>query len=219
MAPLTLSVDPKEIDAALDAEFKALSGRVRAATEKAGRATVLIPVRDATRQVLKSRKLPTTWRGQIQPKESKPTLSPAFFTWSKAPKIMAAFSEGATIAPTGGRRYLWIPTENVPVTSGGSRLKPAAVERKFKGFTFARARNGSLVALVMARQGSKRSKARGRPLKTTFRRATKKDPGKKVAMFILVRKVRLKKRLDVASIANAAGARFAVAYQKAANSQ
>jgi hypothetical protein len=219
MAAPTLTVDPKEVDAALDAEFKALSKRVRGAMERVGRDALLTPVRDATRAALKSSKLPTTWRGQLQPKDDKPTLAPAFFVWSKAPKIIGAFSEGATIAPTGGRRYLWIPTENVPKGRGGRPYKPAEVERKFKKFIFARSKSGSLVALVMARTGYKETQhRRGAAPKMVFKRATKKEPGEKIAMFILVRQVRLRKRLDPKGIAETAGARYALAYHQAANS-
>lgn len=217
--PPTLKVDPQEIDEALDEQFKALAARVRAATERVGRAALLMPARDATRRVLKSNKLPTTWRGLPQPKENKPTLAPAYFVWSKAPKIMAAFSEGAVIAPTGGKRYLWVPTENVPTGQGGKRYSPQRVEARFKGFIFVRARNGNIVALVRARAGTRRSRARGARRAPSWKRATKKDAGQKVAMFILVKQVRLQKRLDLAGIANQAGARFAVAYQKAANSK
>lgn len=218
MVEVTLKVDPSEIDAALDAEFKALSSRVRQATERVGRSALLLPVRDATRRALRSNKLPTTWRGKAYPEDDKPTLAPAFFTWSKAPKIMAAFSEGAKIVPTAGKRYLWIPTENVPTSTGGRRLSPKEIERKFKKFSFARAKSGNLVALVMAYSGLRRSKAKGGATKHVFKRATKKDPGRPVAMFILVKQVRLAKRLDVAAIADAAGARYAVAYSRAAES-
>jgi hypothetical protein len=220
MAAPTLTVDPKAVDAALDAEFKALSKRVRGAMERTGRASLLTPVRDATRRALNSSKLPNTWRGQLQPKDDKPTLAPAFFVWSKAPKIIGAFSEGATVAPTGGRRYLWLPTENVPRGRGGRPIKPADVERKFKKFIFARAKNGNLVALVMARTGYKKTSHRkGGAPKMVFKRATKADPGQKIAMFILVRQVRLRKRLDPKAIAEAAGASYALAYHQAANSQ
>jgi hypothetical protein len=218
MAAPPLTIDPKEVDAALDAEFKALSKRVRGAMERVGRDALLTPVRDATRAALKSSKLPTTWRGQIQPKDDKPTLAPAYFVWSKAPKIIGAFSEGATIAPTGGRRYLWIPTENVPFKRGGATLGPKEVTEKLGKFFYVKSRSGNIVAFVMARVSLKRQHRRGGTSSRALKRATKKDPGEKVAMFILVRQVRLRKRLDPKGIAETAGARYALAYHQAANS-
>lgn len=216
---ILLHVDPEQVDAAIDAEYKALAGRVRGAMERVGRASLLMPARDATRLALRSNRLPTTWRGQVQPKDNKPTLAPAFFVWSKAPEIMAAFLEGAVIAPTGGKKYLWIPTPNVPRGQGGKRYSPQRVEARFKGFFFVKARGGALVAMVRARAGTKRSRARGARRTLSWKRATKKDAGQRVAMFILLKQVRLKKRLDIAGIANQAGARYAVAYDRAANSQ
>jgi hypothetical protein len=229
MAAPTLSVDPKEIDAALDSEFKALSQRVRRATESVGRSALLLPARDATARALRSNKLPTTWRATTYPAAGVDTLAPAFVVKTKAPKIIAAFAEGAKIVPTGGRRYLWIPTENVPASSGGRRLSPKEIDRRFRrsgkaraqsAFTFARDGSGNLIAFVMANSGVKRlHRKAGDRYVHAFKKATKKDPGQRVAMFILVKQVRLAKRLDLAAIAEAAGGRYAIAYKQAAEAR
>ena len=86
IALLSATFDKAQIGRALDDEVRALSRRMRTATEKAGREMLLDPLRQATRDALNSRKLPTTWRAAVYPKDDAITLSPAFFVYSKAPK-------------------------------------------------------------------------------------------------------------------------------------
>jgi len=219
---ISATFDKAEIDAALDAEFKGLSSRVRLATELAGRELLRDPLRGMTAAALQSRKLPTTWRAKVYPNEGEATLSPAYFVSSKAPKIMAAFEEGPTIRPFGGRKYLWIPTENVPRGQGGRRLNPREVAAHVGKFTFRPLRNGGFIALAAAKIARVRShrtgaNRNGRAGALHFKSAKKGETSPTLAFFVLKPQVRLRKRLDIAGIAEKAGATYKIRYERAAN--
>jgi hypothetical protein len=216
LALLSATFDKGQIGRALDDEVRALSRRMRAATEKAGREMLLDPLRQATRDALNSRKLPTTWRAAVYPKDDAITLSPAFFVYSKAPKIIAAFAQGATIRPTGGGRYLWIPTENVPRTPGGGRMKPKDVAARVGPFIFRPSKNGGLVALAAASKSRTRAHRRGGETRRGGALKIKRG-GELTAFFILKPQVTLRKRLDLDAIATRAGASYRIALQSAAN--
>lgn len=208
--------DKGQVQRALDAEFTALSRRVRLATEQSGRDLVLIPLREMTAAALNSRKLPTAWRGRVFPKGGDPTLSPAFFAYTKAPKIIAAFEEGPTIRPLGGKKFLWIPTENVPRTRGGGRMDPKTLSERVGALKFVPLKNGGFVAMAAV----SKSRARAHRRVGTGKGAIRvKRNGQMLAFYILKPQVRLAKRLDVAAIAEKAGASYRISYERAANSQ
>ncbi len=223
---IRLGADGKAVKAGLDADRIKLAGRIRAATEAAGREALLNPLRAATSAGLRSRKLPTTWRIVIYPVDaSVPTLNPAALIYSKAPKIIQAFSTGATIRPAGGRRYLWIPTENVPVGVGGKRDSPKRIERAFGKFHLARGSNDSIVALCETRTQGTGNTSRSRRSSVRQKGLARATPEDRAAgnttltpMFVLVKQVTLKKRLDIAGIMAAAPSRFAALLQTALGS-
>lgn len=206
---LKADVDATQIGRALDQEFSALSKRVRLATEKTGREKLVAPLRDMTRGALNSRKLPTTWRAKVYPDASEETISPAFFVSSKAPKIIAAFQDGATIRANRSK-YLAIPTAQ----SGRERrhfLKGALTPAKWEAenrvkLRFQATRYGGV--LIADTQAGKRR--RGRDAQAMRRE-------KSIVVFVLIKQVRLAKRLDIARIAEEAGASYKIAYEKAAN--
>ena len=138
------------------------------------------------------RRLANTWRGQVFPKSGN-SLEPAGYVSTKAGTIIGAFAEGATILPTDGRRYLAIPTNNVPLKARGRRMTPLDVEVSFdQDLIIRKGRNGRKLAFVNViqaknkrgwRQGTRRRLAQGRAVKL-------------VLMFTLVPFVRLPKKLD-----------------------
>lgn len=70
-----------------------------------------------------SQRLANTWRGQTYPKGRR-SLTPAGYVWSNAPAILESYAAGATLHPLGGKKYLWIPTKNVPRRGRGRGRKP-----------------------------------------------------------------------------------------------
>lgn len=149
-------------------------------------------------------RLANTWRGKAYPGGGK-SLHPAGYVWSKAPKIVGAFAEGATILPTGGRRYVAIPTKNVPLKARGRRMTPLDVEVAFNQDLIIRngraGRKLAFVSAVAARKGRGfRAPTKGR---LAAGRATRL-----ILMFILVPSVRLAKRLDPDAAFRAASARY-----------
>lgn len=213
---LTAKVDPEAAARQLEEQRVTLSKRLRQATESVGRRQLLDPLRAMTAKALNSRKLPTTWRSKMYPEGDSHTLTPAFFIWSKAPKIMAAFEAGATIRPLNGKRFLWIATENAPRTQGGGKPDPRKVEQRFGKFSLARGRNGTFVAYIAVKRREARVSKRGKARKQTFKRLKKGETGERIAFFILVPQVRLKKRLDIAGLAARAGSSYRIALQSAA---
>lgn len=142
-------------------------------------------------------RLANTWRGNTYPLE-RASISPATYVWSKAPNIVDAFDRAPVIRTVNGRRFLAIPTENVPRVGGrrGSsrKMTPAEVETAFnQDLKFEKTKKGSIIAYVDAvaansgtgyRRPSKKRVAQGRTVQA-------------VIMFILVPFARMPKRLSI----------------------
>jgi hypothetical protein len=144
-------------------------------------------------------RLANTWRGNTYPK-GRPSLDPTSFVWSKAPKIIDAYDRGATIVPLDGRRYLAIPTQNVPSKGRGRRMTPLDVETSFnQDLIIRKGKNGHLLAFINAVAAQS---ARGWRRATPGRLAKGRDV-KLVLMFVLVRQVGVAKRLDIQAAADA----------------
>jgi hypothetical protein len=88
-------------------------------------------------------RLSRTWQSEVYPK-NKNSLSPAGFVYSKAPKIIDAFSRGATIRPVNGAKYLWLPTKNVPRKGRNRKMTPDEVDSLY---------NAEFVILPSKRRG------------------------------------------------------------------
>ena len=140
------------------------------------------------------RRLANSWRGRIY--ENK-TLDAAGRVWTKAPTIMRAFDEGVTIRSQKGF-WLAIPTPAAPRRGvGGKRISPSTFpEHRFGPLRFVYRGSGKPSLLVVdglrARGGKRGGFSRaGKRAQTTGRGLTT------VVMFIMVPRVRLRKRLDV----------------------
>lgn len=213
MMQVTVNVDKGAVDHALSEEFRALSHRVRLATERAGRDILLKPLREMTRHALNSKKLPTTWRGALYPKGATPTLSPAFYAYSKAPTIMQTFEKGVTIAAQHGK-FLAIPTIETGRETRHFRRKKLTPEQWVKenrvALVFRPTSYGGVLVAELERFRTKKRKGQ----KTRSFVVRRQKP---VVMFILLKQVRLRKRLDLAGLATRAGASYRAIYQAAAN--
>lgn len=160
------------------------------------------------------RRLARTWAGRVYP-ASGSSLEPSVYVWSKAPNIIDAYARGATIYPTAGRKFLAIPTQDVPRKRQGNALTPAEVEARFgrrlqfispadKGFWTPSIRKNGVGYLVL--KGLTIRKASGRWRNASARELDKGRRGEKaisqVIMFILVPSVTVKRRLDLQATAD-----------------
>lgn len=145
-------------------------------------------------------RLSKTWRGETYPDRGA-SLNASGLLYSKAPAIIAAHEEGATIQPVNGSRYLWIPTDNVPRQGrGGKLMSPGMVEERFTDFDYVpSSKPGVFLAVVEA---VRRTTKRGRVGFRRFSqgRARRGDVADSVHMFTLVPMVRLPRRLKGRSI-------------------
>lgn len=139
-----------------------------------------------------------TWRSRVYP-EKGGSLDAAGFLWSRAPHIIRGFDDGATIVPNAGK-FLAIPTDNVPRRGGyrGGRLTPKKWPSRLGELKIIKTRRGQLL-LVVERQASF---ARDTGQLRGFRKPSAKSlrTGNRlttVVMFVLVPKVKLKKKFDV----------------------
>jgi len=133
-------------------------------------------------------RLANTWRVDIYPQGRLQSWHPAVYVHSKAPEIVRAHSDGATIRARNGA-YLAIPTDNVPFRAR-RHMSMADVEARFGKLAIVRSTKNPGVLWVFAQAiRAKNNK--------TWRRATKRRSGQgrgveKVLMFILIRQVTLR---------------------------
>lgn len=202
------SVDLPDLDKALDAPLRDVAEALTASMREATLETKQAWRSQITGAGLGGR-LANTIRSEVYPKGGN-ALNPAGYLYTKAPKIIAAFSTGATIRPVNGARYLWIPTKNVPRKAGRggrARMSPEEVELHFNAeLVIEKGKSGELLAflpVIAARSGRGfRQSTKGRLAQG--RKATQ------VLMFTLRRTVRLGKRLDLQELADLGGNSFAV---------
>lgn len=163
-------------------------------------------VRELRRQVEGaglSRRLANTWRDRVYP-EQRRSLTPSGYIWSNAPQIMDGFVRGATITPQGGKRFLAIPTKNVPNArrrAGGRRggpMSPAEVEHAFnQDLFYQRGKNGRVLAFLNVVRGRN-----GRGVRPATRgRAKQGRQTERVLMFVLVPSVRMPRLFDLDAVA------------------
>ena len=153
-------------------------------------------------------RLAKTWRTRTYP-QSADSLEPAGWVWTKAPVLIDAFDRGVTITAK-GRRWLAIPTEaagkRAPIGgatgSGGirgksARITPAGFEAR-TGLKLRFVYQGptpSLLVVDGARRDALKRAARYQP---KGRGSKLYGPaGRTIVVFILLRQVRLKKRLEL----------------------
>jgi hypothetical protein len=181
-----------DLEGFADRTHAAIARGARNAVEKQA-ARAKLQLRQDTRSALGDR-VANAWRANIYPK-SKASLAPAVFVYTNAPKIIRAFSESTTIRAKHGA-YMAIPTENTP-RKGRRYATPLEVEGMFnQDLIIFPGRGQQLLAfvnVVAARSGK------------GFRRSTarRQSAGRKeklVLMFVLVRQVGLKQRLNTEKI-------------------
>jgi hypothetical protein len=173
-------------------------------------------LRAQTRAAGLGSRLPTTWQSRVYPNPGD-IRGPAGFVWSQAPRIISLFAYGGTIRPHNGSSYLWIPTDAVPRSTSGPtgssrrggkpRMSPSEVEYHFNQEMFVRrGRKGHFLAFL----NLVTAKSRKRP---GFRQPTRRRvaAGRKVEpvlMFVLVRSISFRRRIDLEGAANRWGARL-----------
>ncbi|WP_287882874.1 MULTISPECIES: DUF6441 family protein [Paracoccus] len=134
-------------------------------------------------------RLARTIRSQTYPK-ARPSLNAAALVWSKAPVIISAHDTGPLIRSRGGL-WLAIPTEAAGKGRGGKRPTPREWE----------ARTGLKLRLIPRRTGPSLLVAEGRLNSRGRAVASRSKTGRgltSVPIFLMVRQVRLRKRLDLA---------------------
>lgn len=161
-------------------------------------------------------RLANTWRAETYP-SSRDALTPTAFAWSKAPDIVDAFSRGATIRPLGGKKYLWIPTKNVPRQGGrgsSKRMTPDEVDVAFNQDLIIRnGRGGRKLAFISAVRGKNK---RGGYRRVTKGRIAQGRDAELVLMFVLVPTVKLPRKFDLDEAVREAAADFVTRVQQEA---
>jgi len=197
---LTLAADLDAEAAVADVKAEATSAVVQAA------ARLKQALRDQVTAAGLGERLAKTWRSAVTSSAEGPSAT----VFSKAPVIIQAFDQGATIVARNGGRWLAIPTAAVPRRPGrgsGRRLTPVEVEALYnRDLRTIPARTGHSAYLVMDFLIAARSGRGYRPA-TAGRLAQGRRP-ESVLMFVLVPQVTLSKRLDVARVVAGIAADF-----------
>jgi hypothetical protein len=146
-------------------------------------------------------RLANSWREKHYPNRK---LDAASLIYSKAPQIIRAFNEGAVIRSRRGR-FLAIPTENAPRKGAdGGRIRPSTFpEHRFGPLRFVPRSSGpSLLVVDGLRASFSRKSGELRGFRRATGRARRSGYGlTTVVMFLLVPQVKLRRRLDVARVA------------------
>ena len=176
-------------------------------------------------------RLANTWRLQVYPARPVPTLRPAAEVQSRAPVIIDAFDRGVTIRARAGR-YLAVPLEanrRGGLRTSRPRVTPAQMVASRAAFVLplsgSRAKLWCLRTSVAQRRGRGgrvnniavggnlvQVGARGAAFRGGYLsrgRLTQQLLGQGfVPMFLLLPQLRLRKRLDIGSVARGANARL-----------
>lgn len=155
-------------------------------------------------------RLARAWRSEVYPKGGD-SLKAAALVWTKAPKLIRAFSENTLIRSKNGL-FLAIPTENAPKKGvGGGKISPSNFpEGRYGRLRFVY-RPGKPSLLVVDAVGVNKSGKIGRQRKNfgKTKAGNFRSGVTTVVMFILVPQVRLRKRIDIDSVARKWGSRLA----------
>lgn len=140
-------------------------------------------------------RLSRTIRSQIYPK-GQPSLNAAALIWSKAPVVVGAHDTGPFISSKDGF-WLAIPTAAAGKSTRGGRISPGEWER----------RRGLRLRFIYRRSGPSLLVAEGRLNSRGLGVVSRAKTGRgltTVPIFLLVRQVKLRKRLDLERAAKAA---------------
>lgn len=151
-------------------------------------------------------KLSNAWRGRTFPGGGRNSLEPASYVKTNAPKIIDAFSRRQVIRPKDGRRYLAIPTNNVP-RKGRRLMTPLEVEVSFNQdlIEIPSRRNRRNKLLFISAVKAKSQKGWRRPTKG---RVAQGRTARLVLMFVLVPSVSTQMRIDLDAVARRAAAAY-----------
>ena len=190
---LGLDIKP-DLIAVMAAEIKAGEQAVSAAMREAGK-----DLKSAWRgQITKSglgQRLSKSIRSQTYPKTGV-SLKAAALVWSNAPQIIGAHDTGPLIRSKDGF-WLAIPTAAAGKSARGGRISPGEWER----------RRGLRLRFIYRRSGPSLLVAEGRLNARGLGVASRSKTGRgltTVPIFLLVRQVKLRKRLDLDRAAKAA---------------
>lgn len=174
----------------------AMTGAMTAAT-----AGLKEDLRDQTRSVGLGNKLANAWRGKTYP-EAIDSLDPSSYVFSRAAKIIDAFSRDVVIVPRAGR-CLAIPTDNVPTTTGGRHIGPREVERRIgKPLFLKKGRGNHLLAFADLNPTRSSGGFRIPKGRRAYGPQKAQGRGKLVLMFTYVPDVKTRPRLDLEATAN-----------------
>ena len=185
---MKLKLEITDIARLMQAEIAAGEKAVSAAIKDAGTGLKTAWRGQITGAGLGSR-LARTIRSETYPK-ARPSLNAAALVWSKAPVIITAHDTGPLIRSRGGL-WLAIPTEAAGRGRGGKRPTPREWE----------ARTGLELRVIPRRRGPSLLVAEGRLNSKGRAVASRSKTGRgltSVPIFLLVKQVRLRKRLDLA---------------------
>jgi hypothetical protein len=155
-------------------------------------------------------RLSKTWRNRIYPPGRVQTLEPAGLIWSNAPHIVRAFSEGSPIRSRAAGGWLAIPTDLAPASrKRGARRKRMSMSDFLDEFgndslrVFGAPGKGRRILYAVADKGF--VKGRGKRGGSRRARARKRGPARSepLLMYVLVKQVRLRQSLNVASVEQA----------------
>ena len=145
-------------------------------------------------------KMSRTWKAVFYPKGKK-SISAAGLVYADMPKVIHAFNDNAVIQSPHGF-YLAIPTDAAPKRgTNGKRIRPSTFPEETLGrlrFVYRPGKVSLLVVDGLKAGAGVRGKFRKAPAS-----ALRSGRGvTTVVMFLLVRQVRLRKRLDVQQVAD-----------------
>lgn len=150
-------------------------------------------------------RLVKTWQDRLYP-ERRNSLEVAGFVYSRAPDLISAWVDGATIVPRNGR-YLWIPTRAVPRGKRRRRMNPVEVAAHFgQKLIIRRMKSGKLGAFISKERGTKRG---GGLRKVRKGRLGYGASGELVLMFTLVRSTKVRRVFDLDTVAERGAQLFA----------
>lgn len=208
---ITFTEDSKaSMKGTLDAIHLELARATRRATERSGLALKL-RLRERTDAAFPPKtRLANTWRGDIYPFDaSSNTLEPAYYVYTKAPKIIHAFEKGVTIRARNSV-YLAIPAPDAGVRQWNRALTPrewqAATGIELTFVPLAGGQHALLVAHAYWQRQAPKYRLR-RKFSPILARTM--SPGQRfVPIFYLSKQTTLRKRLDIEAIAREFGGSF-----------
>src|ERR671918_734782 len=184
----------------LQAELRDIERAVAVGTREAGRG-LKGELRGQVASAGLGQRLANSWRDRHYPNQK---LDAASLVYTKAPQIIRAFDEGAVIRSRRGR-FLAIPIENAPRKGTDSRrISPNTFpEHRFGPLRFVPRQSGpSLLVVDGLRASYSRQTGELRGFRRATERARRSGQGlATVVMFVLLPQVKLRKRLDVARVA------------------